>query len=228
MIFAIDFDGTSVEHEYPKVGPDVPGAVDTQKWLVSLGHNIILWTMRSDKYLQDAVDWYKERGIPLYGVNANPDQSNWTNSPKCYAQLYIDDASLGCPLVYPENGRPYVDWVAVKELIIAEFKGRQQKQLDKETAARFQVFKDLGAEAKRLPPSSRKAFIESIAGADRISPEERKKVVEAVRQRMGIRSDTLEPQADDYFEKTPPEDFYSAATFSYRDRRHLNKKPEGE
>jgi hypothetical protein len=33
--------------------------------------------------------------------------------------MYIDDASLGCPLIYPENGeRPYVDWVKVREILI--------------------------------------------------------------------------------------------------------------
>jgi hypothetical protein len=52
--------------------------------------------------LTDAVNWFKDNGIPLWGVNGNPEQRTWTDSPKAYCQLYIDDAGLGTPLVYPE------------------------------------------------------------------------------------------------------------------------------
>ena len=44
---AVDFDGTCVEHDYPEVGLDVEGAVETLKELQSRGHRIILYTMRS-------------------------------------------------------------------------------------------------------------------------------------------------------------------------------------
>jgi hypothetical protein len=125
MDIAVDFDGTVVLHEYPKVGPDVDGAVDVLKKLVANKHNIILWTMRSDKALQDAIDWYVKHEIPLYGINRNPTQ-NWTKSPKAYAQLYIDDAAVGCPLIVklvPDEegikqiGKPYVDWKKVEEIL---------------------------------------------------------------------------------------------------------------
>ena len=49
MIIAVDFDGTCVEHDYPDVGLDVEGAVDTLKALVAKGHRLILFTMRSGK-----------------------------------------------------------------------------------------------------------------------------------------------------------------------------------
>jgi hypothetical protein len=65
-------------------------------------------------YLTDAVNWFKERDIQLYGINENPTQKDWTTSPKSYANLYIDDASLGCPLIYGRE-RPYVDWDAVEK-----------------------------------------------------------------------------------------------------------------
>ena len=115
MIIAVDFDGTCVKHEYPKVGADCPGARETLTTLHEQGHQILLWTMRSGKELQDAVDWFD---IPLLGINTNPGQSSWTLSPKAYAQIYIDDAALGCPLVTPdEGGRPYVDWAMVQHLL---------------------------------------------------------------------------------------------------------------
>jgi hypothetical protein len=112
----VDFDGTCVYHEYPNVGGTLPGAVEVQKELVAAGHGLILWTMRCDEKLQDAVNWYAANDIPLYGVQRNPAQ-DWTTSPKAYAQIYIDDAALGCPLKH-DAPRPYVDWVKVRELLV--------------------------------------------------------------------------------------------------------------
>lgn len=125
MIIGVDFDGTCVEHKFPEVGPNVMDAVSVLKELVDKGHQIILWTMRSDndrhpRGLQDAVDWFEDHNIPLYGVNTNPTQSGWTLSPKAYCQIYIDDAALGCPLIYPENERPFVDWGKVRELLVEQ------------------------------------------------------------------------------------------------------------
>lgn len=134
MVIAVDFDGTCVTHEFPKVGKDI-GAVPVLKKLVEKGHHIILCTMRShpDKdnqgktlsgeiisndTLQDAIDWFKENDIPLLGVNENPGQKQWTSSPKIFAHLYIDDAALGCPLIQTQlSDRPYVDWDKVKALL---------------------------------------------------------------------------------------------------------------
>lgn len=127
MIIAIDFDGTVVTHAYPDVGKNT-GALPVLKRLVAAGHQIILWTMRHDdevdmskQYLFDAVMWFESRGIPLLGVNKNPDQG-WSKSPKVYAQLYIDDAALGCPLVFSPkvSDRPFVDWERVAAYLEAE------------------------------------------------------------------------------------------------------------
>lgn len=118
MIIAIDFDGTVVEHRYPQVGRDLPGVVETLKALVKKRHELILFTMRSGIRLDEAVEWFAERNIPLFGVQTNPEQSEWTDSPKAYAHLYIDDAALGCPLIHPPCGnRPYVDWAAVSLIL---------------------------------------------------------------------------------------------------------------
>jgi len=134
MIIAIDFDGTCVTHEFPRVGKDI-GAVPVLKDLVDKGHQLILFTMRSDisnpngenkeilmqsgDYLTDAINWFKENNIPLYGIQTNPTQLSWTTSPKAYAQMYIDDAALGCPLIYDVlyAERPFVDWSNVKNIL---------------------------------------------------------------------------------------------------------------
>ena len=73
MRIAVDFDGTCVTHEYPHVGKDI-GAVPVLQQFVKDGHQLILYTMRSGKELQDAVQWFESNGIPLYGVNKNPTQ----------------------------------------------------------------------------------------------------------------------------------------------------------
>ena len=127
----IDFDGTCVTHEFPNIGKDI-GAVPILRKIIENGHRIILFTMRSDienpqsedynihkkggKYLTDAVNWFNEHKIELFGININPTQKTWTNSPKAYGQIYIDDSALGAPLVYDPDvsNRPFIDWQAVE------------------------------------------------------------------------------------------------------------------
>lgn len=118
IIIAVDFDGTCVTHEYPKVGRFI-GAEGVLRDIAKYGHKIILFTMRHDQGLKDAVEWFEQRNIPLYGINMNPDQFSWTNSPKAYANLYIDDAALGAPLCSGLKGeRPHIDWEKVRKDLI--------------------------------------------------------------------------------------------------------------
>lgn len=120
LVIAVDFDGTCVTHEYPYMGSDI-GAVPVLKELSDAGYRLVLNTMRSGKTEKEAVKWFKENDIPLYGVNSNPDQKSWTKSPKVFADLYIDDSALGTPLTSsPNSTRPYVDWVRVREWLVAE------------------------------------------------------------------------------------------------------------
>lgn len=116
----IDFDGTVVTHAFPKIGESV-GAEKVLRALTDQGHKLILFTMRCDSirgaHLTAAVEWFKERNIPLYGIQTNPRQSSWTTSPKAYGQLIIDDTALGIPLVNPKGERPYVDWAVVENLL---------------------------------------------------------------------------------------------------------------
>lgn len=120
MYICVDFDGTCVGNEYPKVGNDI-GAVPVLKKLVRNGHDFILFTMRSGKDLNDAIAWFNRNGIPLFGINVNPTQWKWTESPKAYGQLYIDDAALGAPLILPDVYnkfiRPHLDWVKVEKML---------------------------------------------------------------------------------------------------------------
>ena len=118
MVIAVDFDGTCTTHEYPSIGKDI-GAVPVLKKLVRNGHKLIIWTMRSGKELNDAKEWYIQNVIPFYAANENPQQLSWTNSPKVLAELYIDDAALGCPLDFNTHisSRSFVDWVGVEVML---------------------------------------------------------------------------------------------------------------
>ena len=113
----IDFDGTMVQHEYPEIGPEAEGCIETlTRWVEDYNVGIILDTMRSDEYLVDAVQWCNDNGIKLYGIGCDPTQKYWTNSTKAYAPFSIDDRNIGCPLIYGKSKRPYVDWKGVAEL----------------------------------------------------------------------------------------------------------------
>ena len=103
-IIALDFDGTVVTHAYPEVGEDI-GAVPVLKELVAQGDKLILWTMRHDQLLEDAVAWFRKHEIPLWAVNENPTQERWTTSPKIHADLVIDDSALGCPTCFLDGER---------------------------------------------------------------------------------------------------------------------------
>lgn len=120
LVIAIDFDGTCVTHEYPYMGSDI-GAVPVLKELADAGYRLVLNTMRSGKTEKEAIKWFKDNDIPLFGVNCNPEQKSWTKSPKVFADLYIDDSALGVPLTSsPTSTRPYVDWIRVREWLVAE------------------------------------------------------------------------------------------------------------
>jgi glutaminyl-peptide cyclotransferase len=97
MIIAIDFDGTIVEHKYPEIGKEMLFAFETLKELQKQKHQLILWTYRSGKELDEAVEYCRERGIEFYAVNKNYPEEEFddTMSRKIHADIYIDDRNIG-------------------------------------------------------------------------------------------------------------------------------------
>ena len=61
MTIAVDFDGTIVEHKYPKIGKEIPFAIDTLRTLSEEGHKLILWTSRDGELLEEALAFCRER-----------------------------------------------------------------------------------------------------------------------------------------------------------------------
>ncbi|MCI1647441.1 MAG: hypothetical protein LKI39_12960 [Bacteroides sp.] len=99
MIIAVDFDGTIVEDRYPKIGAEIPFAIQTLKMLTQKHHQLILWTVREGSSLQEAIEWCQQRGVKFYAVNQNlPEEENKLHkngSRKINADLFIDDRNFG-------------------------------------------------------------------------------------------------------------------------------------
>jgi len=97
LIIAIDFDGTIVEDNYPKIGKPMVFAFETIKKLEDDGHRLILWTYRSGRKLKEAVDFCKENGVEFYAVNESYDGEVMDNniSRKINADIFVDDRNIG-------------------------------------------------------------------------------------------------------------------------------------
>jgi hydroxymethylpyrimidine pyrophosphatase-like HAD family hydrolase len=97
MIIAVDFDGTIVEHAYPRIGKPIPFAIEVLKKLQQEEHHILLlWSVREGDTLQDAVNYCKQNGLQFYAVNSNYPEEEPADTPrKLNADLYIDDKNIG-------------------------------------------------------------------------------------------------------------------------------------
>ncbi len=96
-IIAVDFDGTIVEHRYPKIGKEMLFAFATMKALQKKGHQLILWTFRDGDLLEEAVQYCKENGVQFYTVNKSYPEEQYDSSisRKINADLFIDDRNVG-------------------------------------------------------------------------------------------------------------------------------------
>ena len=94
---AVDFDGTIVEHRYPAIGKEILFSIETLKLLQEKGCQLIMWTYRSGKELDEAVEFCRSRGLEFYAVNKNyPEEVyNESISRKVNADIFIDDRNLG-------------------------------------------------------------------------------------------------------------------------------------
>ena len=120
MIIAIDFDGTIVEHRYPAIGKELPFALETIKALQKKQHQIILWTYRSGRTLEEAVEFCRKGGVEFYAVNKNYPEEIFDSSisRKINADIYIDDRNVG--------GFP--GWGKIYYIICPEESGERKKR----------------------------------------------------------------------------------------------------
>jgi len=119
ITIAVDFDGTIVEDNYPKIGKEKLFAFDTLKKLQEKGHRLILWTYRNGKALDEAVAFCKENGIVFYAVNKSFPEEDFDPkySRKINADLFIDDRNVG----------GFLGWGEIYQNLIGEEKPVQKK-----------------------------------------------------------------------------------------------------
>ena len=131
---AVDFDGTIVEHQYPEIGKEKLFAFQTLKELGKLGAMIILWTFRTGKELDEAIEYCRQNGIEFYAVNKNYPEEIFdeTVSRKINADIYIDDKNIG--------GFP--GWSSVWQILIP-YELLEQEAEKRITSARKNIFKRL-------------------------------------------------------------------------------------
>lgn len=90
-IIAIDFDNTiTYPSPYPVMGDIRPDAVRVIKSLKNK-YILLLWTARTGKYLEEALDLLVKYNIEFDYINRLPNQKG----PKPEADIFIDDRNLG-------------------------------------------------------------------------------------------------------------------------------------
>jgi hypothetical protein len=97
-IIAIDFDGTIVEHKFPEIGKLLPGAKEVINKLAK-SYTIIIWTCRNheetSKEFLDMITFLLDNDIEYHYINQNDPKNPFQPYPKIFANIYIDDRSLG-------------------------------------------------------------------------------------------------------------------------------------
>ncbi len=137
---AVDFDGTIVEHAYPEIGKEKLFAFQTLKELEKKGARLILWTFRTGRELDEAVEYCRRNGIEFYSVNKSyPEEIvDDSVSRKIDADIYIDDKNIG--------GFP--GWSEVWQLIFP-FEVQQMEAEKRLLSARKNIFIRLFSRKKK-------------------------------------------------------------------------------
>jgi hypothetical protein len=96
-ILAVDFDGTLVEDKYPDIGEPNLVLFRDLKIIQKAGYRIILWTCRTDKSLEQAIEFCASQGLIFDAINKNIPEVIETfggDARKIYADAYIDDKNM--------------------------------------------------------------------------------------------------------------------------------------
>lgn len=104
-IACIDFDGTVVDSDFPKILKAKKNAFKILRKMKDNDWILILWTCREDEgyniekqYLTQAVDYCKKNGISFDGINRLPLEYDFRDEVslrrKPYCTVFIDDRNL--------------------------------------------------------------------------------------------------------------------------------------
>jgi hypothetical protein len=93
-IYAVDFDGTLHNKEYPELGEPNTELFQFLIKRQQSGDKIILWTCREGDLLKEAVIYCRANGLEFDAINDNipaNKEKYKNNCRKVYADYYIDD-----------------------------------------------------------------------------------------------------------------------------------------
>jgi len=106
-ICALDYDGTLFEGSYPKLGKPKKDVIKQANAFKKCGANLVLWTCREGKGLQEAISRCSKEGLVFEEINENTKEQKEYMSKvlmekgdifalrKIYADIYVDDKSPG-------------------------------------------------------------------------------------------------------------------------------------
>lgn len=99
-VYAIDFDGTLCENNFPEIGSPNYSLIYHLIKRKKQGNKLILWTCRCGDRLKEAVAWCKTLGLEFDAVNENIPEiiEHWGgDGRKVFADVYIDDKAVNKP-----------------------------------------------------------------------------------------------------------------------------------
>lgn len=105
MVIAVDFDGTIVKNDWPKIGKVRLFSIPVLKWL-NKHHDLILYTCREGSLLNEVDEFLWKQGFVFKYANINLGsriREYGNDCRKISADLYIDDRAAGYwnwPLVF--------------------------------------------------------------------------------------------------------------------------------
>ncbi len=130
LILAIDFDGTICKHaEYPEIGEPVPHVLWWMRLFHDAGARSFLWTCRDGLALSPALRYLHEESILLDGINQYAYWDGFKTSVKLFANIYIDDAAVGAPLIRERGHRPCLNWKIAGPIVLCRIRAGELRPI---------------------------------------------------------------------------------------------------
>lgn len=119
---AVDFDGTIIEEgHFPEIKNFLPHAIETLQMMKDAGYELVIWTCRGGDVTFSLVDQrllilneLENQGLDIEGIEVNRHFPEYYekykgNSPKVYADVYIDNSAYGLDKV---------GWLGIREAFL--------------------------------------------------------------------------------------------------------------
>ena len=114
----LDFDGTVVEHRYPRIGKPVPNAIRVLERIQNSGIEIIFNTARCEENnhtFTEAVEHMGTIGVKMVSCYMKKRKPIWCIPLE--EHIFIDDIAEGIPLLIDTGGIDMVDWNSIERIL---------------------------------------------------------------------------------------------------------------